>query len=408
MKIIGPFKQIITLRGLPLKGAVEDAALEIVANGAVLIDNNKIVEVGGFEHLIKAYPNIAIEAVEPNQVLLPGFIDCHTHACFGGSRANDFALRIAGKTYLEIAQSGGGIWNSVVNTRELTESQLFDLTQQRVNRFLKEGITTLEIKSGYGLSVEQELKMLRVINQIGQKCATTIVPTCLAAHLKPKDFEGSSEAYLEYLVQCLFPVLKAENLCKRIDIFIEKSAFGLGESRQYLAAAKAQGFDICVHADQFTAGSADLAVAMEAVSADHLEASQDQQIAALAKSETVAVVLPGASLGLGEPFAPARKLLDGGACVAIASDYNPGSAPMGDLLMQASVLACFQKLSTAEVFAGLTFRAAAALRLSNYGKIEASFYADMQAYCCNDYREILYQQGKLKPNKVWKHGKLVK
>ncbi len=408
MKIIGPFKQIISLRRLPLKGAIEDAALEIIANGAVLIDNAKIVEVGNFEQITQQFSHVAVKEIEPNQVLLPGFIDCHTHTCFGGSRANDFALRIAGKSYLEIAQSGGGIWDSVTKTRELTDNQLFELTKQRVNQFLSEGITTLEIKSGYGLSVEQELKMLRVINQIGQNCATSIIPTCLAAHLKPKDFEGSNEVYLEYLVQCLFPILKTENLCKRIDIFIEKSAFGLDESRRYLAAAKAQGFDVCVHADQFTAGSSDLAVAMEAVSADHLEASQDQQIAALANSNTVAVVLPGASLGLGEPFAPARKLLDAGACVAIASDYNPGSAPMGDLLMQASVLACFQKLSTAEVFAGLAFRAAAALRLSNYGKIEANYQADMQAYLCNDYREILYQQGKLKPNKVWKHGELVK
>jgi imidazolonepropionase len=408
MKIIGPFKQIITLRGLALKGAIEDSALEIVANGAVLIDNEKIVAVGDFEQITQKFFHVAIEEIEPNLVLLPGFIDCHTHTCFGGSRANDFALRIAGKSYLEIAQSGGGIWNSVLKTRELSDNQLFELTKQRVNQFLKEGITTLEIKSGYGLSVEQELKLLRVINQISQKCATTIVPTCLAAHLKPKDFEGNNEAYLEYLIQNLFPILKSENLCNRIDIFIEKSAFGMDESRRYLASAKAQGFDVCVHADQFTAGSSDLAVAMEAVSADHLEASQDQQIAKLANSNTVAVVLPGASLGLGEPFAPARKLLNGGACVAIASDYNPGSAPMGDLLMQASVLACFQKLNTAEILAGLTFRAAAALRLPNYGKIEANYHTDMQAYLCNDYREILYNQGKLKPNKVWKHGELVK
>jgi imidazolonepropionase len=292
MKTIGPFSQIVTLRGLALKGAIEDTALEIVKAGGVLIDNGKIVEVDSFETITKAYPNTVVEETEPNQVLIPGFIDCHTHTCFGGSRANDFALRIAGKSYLEIAQSGGGIWNSVSQTRELTENQLLELTQKRVNQFLKEGITTLEIKSGYGLSVEEELKMLRAINRISQKSKATIIPTCLAAHLKPKDFESNSETYLAYLVQYLFPILKIENLCNRIDIFIEKSAFGIEESRHYLESAKAQGFDICVHADQFTAGSSDLAVAMEAVSADHLEASQDQQISLLANSETVAVVLP--------------------------------------------------------------------------------------------------------------------
>ena len=405
--LIGPFSEIVTLRDLPLKGAIADDRLEIVTNGGVLVENDTIKAIGKFENLAKQFPKAIVHEQHTPAVLLPGFVDCHTHTCFGGTRARDFALRNAGKSYLEIAQSGGGIWNTVTQTRQLSQQQLYELTKARVLNFRREGITTIEIKSGYGLSVEEELKMLRAINQVQKDLPNQIVATCLAAHIKPKDFEGSQQAYLNYLVENLLPRLQQENLTNRIDIFTEKSAFGIEESRQYLEKVKNYGFDVCVHADQFTAGSSDMAVAVGAASADHLEASTETQINALANSETVAVVLPGASLGLGEPFASARALLDAGACVAIASDYNPGSAPMGDLLMQAAVLACFQKLSTAEVLAGLTFRAAKALKTDQLGKIDIDHRADLQVYTTADYREILYHQGKLKPSSIWKNGQLI-
>jgi len=400
MKLIGPFSQILTLDNIPLKGAVKDEALEILPEAGVLVEHGMIVKAGDFDSLRKEYKEAEIEEVDQKSVLLPGFVDCHTHSCFAGSRAMDFAERNAGSSYLEIAQQGGGIWSTVTATRKSSAIELKQLTESRVNGFLKNGITTIEIKSGYGLSVEEEIKILNVINQL-DTCAD-VVTTCLAAHVKPGDFEGSTEEYLGYLIKKLLPEIK--NLTQRIDIFTEKSAFGLEESTRYLQQAKETGFKITVHADQFTAGSAQMAVKLGALSTDHLEASTDEDIKILANSETVAVALPGASIGLGEPFAPARKLLDAGACVAIASDYNPGSAPMGDLLTQASILAAYQKLSTAEVLAGLTFRAAKALDLYNIGKISSGFQADFQAYSCDDYREILYHQGSLKPEAVWKRG----
>ena len=400
MKLIGPFSQILTLDNIPLKGAVKDEALEILPEAGVLVEHGMIIKTGDFNSLRKEYKEAEIEEVDQKNVLLPGFVDCHTHSCFAGSRAMDFAERNAGSSYLEIAQQGGGIWSTVTATRKSSAIELKQLTESRVNGFLKNGITTIEIKSGYGLSVEEEIKILNVINQL-DTCAD-VVTTCLAAHVKPGDFEGSTEEYLGYLIKKLLPEIK--NLTQRIDIFTEKSAFGIEESTRYLQQAKEMGFKITVHADQFTAGSAQMAVKLGALSADHLEASTDEDIKILANSETVAVALPGASIGLGEPFAPARKLLDAGACVAIASDYNPGSAPMGDLLTQASILATYQKLSTAEVLAGLTFRAAKALDLYNIGKISSGFQADFQAYSCVDYREILYHQGSLKPEAVWKRG----
>ncbi|MBB6498408.1 imidazolonepropionase [Pedobacter cryoconitis] len=403
-KLIGPFSEILTLSGLALNGAIEDNQLQIIPNGGVIVEHGLIQATGDFETLRRTNPELEIEEVKGEQVLLPGFVDCHTHICFAGSRAKDYSLRIQGKTYLEIAKSGGGIWDSVQQTRAADQAKLTDLLAQRVQRHLNDGITTIEIKSGYGLDTENELKMLRAIKAVSLTSKADLVPTCLAAHLLPKDFEGTATAYLDHVLQNLLPVIKTENLASRVDIFIEESAFDRATSIPYLKAAKAMGFEITVHADQFTTSGLEVAIETGAVSADHLEASTAREAALLKDSDTVAVVLPGASLGLGMQYAPARILLDAGACLAIASDWNPGSAPMGDLLMQAAVMSASEKLSTAEVFAALTFRAAKALSLEDRGTLDNGMLADMQAYPCNDYREILYHQGKIKPGIVWKKG----
>jgi len=396
-KLTGPFTQILPLTGLPLKGALRDDQLLVIANGWVLTNNGRVVTVGGFEKLRKDHPSAQIIEITGQHVLLPGFIDCHTHICFAGNRAKDYAMRIQGKTYLEIAKAGGGIWDSVTQTRAADETLLVELLLQRVGRHLAEGVTTIEVKSGYGLSIEDELKQLRAIKAASEKTKATLIATCLAAHIVPNDFTGSPIEYLDNILYDLLPVIKKEELAGRVDVFIEDGAFKAIDALAYLNKAKAMGFDITVHADQFTTGGSAVAVEVGAVSADHLEASKDKEIKLLASSNTVAVALPGASLGLGMPYAPARKLLDAGACLAIASDWNPGSAPMGDLLMQAAVMSAAEKLSNAEVFAGLTFRAAQALKLTNRGTITTGVPADLQAYPCGDYKEILYYQGKLKP-----------
>ena len=400
-KLTGPFTQILPLTGLPLKGALKDDQLQIIPGGGVLIEDGLILAVDNFEVLRKHYPSAQIDEIIGDHVLLPGFVDCHTHICFAGSRAKDYAMRIQGKTYLEIAGAGGGIWDSVTQTRAADEAMLIDLLLKRVERHLAEGVTTIEIKSGYGLSVKQELKQLRAIKQVVSKTKATLVATCLAAHMLPKDFDGDHKAYLDYILTYLLPVIKEEKLTNRVDIFIEQSAFSTTDALIYLNKATKLSFDLTVHADQFTTGGSEAAVKVGAVSADHLEASGDTEIKLLANSNTVAVTLPGASLGLGMPYAPARKLLDAGACLAIASDWNPGSAPMGDLLMQAAVMSAAEKLSTAEVFAGLTYRAAKALNLTDRGMLAVGKRADLQAYPCDDYREILYQQGKLKPQIIY-------
>lgn len=400
MQLIGPFTQILPLTGMPLKGALRDEQLQVIANGGLLIENGIILAVGDFDRLRKEHPSTEIKEIEGDGVLLPGFIDCHTHICFAGSRAKDYAMRIQGKTYLEIAKAGGGIWDSVTQTRAADGETLTQLLLKRIERHLSEGVTTIEVKSGYGLSVEQELKQLRAIRSASAQTKAGIIATCLAAHMVPKDFNGNQTEYLMHVLNDMLPVIKRENLANRVDIFIEQSAFDAESATIYLNKAKQMGFDVTVHADQFTTGGSRAAVEAHAVSADHLEASGDTEIKMLANSNTVAVTLPGASLGLGMQYAPARKLLDSGACLAIASDWNPGSAPMGDLLMQAAVMSAAEKLNTAEVFAGLTYRAARALNLTDRGTLAPGMRADIQVYPVNDYREILYQQGKLKPKLI--------
>lgn len=404
MKLIGPFRQVITLANLPLRGKISDEQIEIIEDGGILISQNKIQQIGNFEILKSENQNIEIEEIEGTQIVLPAFTDSHTHICFGGNRANDFAMRNAGKTYLEIAESGGGIWSSVQHTRNASEEELLKTLIERIDSLIALGITTIEIKSGYGLDVENELKMLRIIKRAQQQTKADLVPTCLSAHLKPRDFEGSNEHYLEYILTEILPKVKEENLAKRVDIFIEKSAFQPEESKAFLLKTKDLGFEITVHADQFTPGSSRIAVDVGAKSADHLEATIDEDIDFLAKSDTVATALPGASLGLGEKFTPARKLLDAGAIVAIASDWNPGSAPMGNLITQASILAAFEKLTTAEVLAGITFRSAFALGLEDRGKLEPGMKADFVTFKTNNFQNVLYNQGSLNAENVYIDG----
>lgn len=408
-RLIGPFAQLLTMDGLPSRGPIKDDQLEILHGVGILVNNGRIESIAPFARLENEAlrDRAIIDFVRTPSVCLPGFIDCHTHICWAGSRARDYALRISGTSYQEIAARGGGILETVTKTRRASLQQLTDSLAQRCDRHLKEGVTTCEVKSGYCLNVEGELKMLRAIQRVNDMHPISLVATCLAAHVPPKDFDGTPRQYLEHMVKELISVTWQENLSWRADIFVEENAFSVDDARWYLQQVQQAGFSVAVHGDQFSSGGADLAIDLNAVSVDHLEHCNEKTIQRLAQSRTVGVVLPGASLGLGEPFAPARKLLDAGATVAIASDWNPGSAPMGDLLLQAALLSAAEKLTTAETFAGLTTRAAAALRLKKQGVLTPGYRPDFISFPVADYREILYHQGKIKPNAVWKNGRRI-
>lgn len=407
LKLIGPLKQLIPMTGLSLKGAISDSELVILKDVGILIKDDKIIDIDSFEVLCNNHKHTEIHELKGDHVCLPGFIDSHTHICFGGSRAKDYAMRNAGETYLEIAKAGGGIWDTVTQTRKASKEELVKKTVKRAKQHLKNGVTTIEVKSGYGLSVAEELKMLHAIKEADQQLPVDLIATCLAAHMLPKDYDGSAEEYLSEISTNLFSILKEEKLTNRIDAFIEESAFSTEQIAPYFQKAQEMGFDITVHADQFSTSGSQVAVDFGAISADHLEASTDKEIELLAKSNTIATALPGASLGLGCAFTPARKILDAGGALVIASDHNPGSAPMGDLLTQAAILGTFQKLTNAEVLAGITFRAAAALKLEDRGKLKEGQLADFSLFHTNNYQDILYNQGAFKPCVVWKNGKVV-
>lgn len=406
--LIGPFRQLLTLRDLPPSGPVTDERLEVLPQAGMLVREGVILKVGPFDSLTTEAERI--EEVSGDRVALPGLIDAHTHLCFAGSRARDHSLRLAGCSYLEIARAGGGIRDTVARTRAADRDTLKNDLVHRAQRHFHEGVTTCEVKSGYGLGCDEELRMLEVIAEAKRELPIDLIPTCLAAHLVPPEWDGAPAGYLDHLVRELLPELRRRRLAGRVDIFVEEGAFSVEDARPYLRAAENMGFFLTIHGDQFTTGGSRLACELQAASVDHLEASGDEEIRRLgaAAARTAAVVLPGASLGLGMPYAPARRLLDAGARLVIATDWNPGSAPMGDLLMQAAVLAAAEQLTSAETFAALTTRAASALGLADRGALHGGQRADLAAFPCNDWREILYQQGKLKPAEVWKSGHCIR
>ncbi len=405
LKLIGPFAQALTMDDIPLKGPLSDDRLEVIPHAGILVKGTVIEAIGAFRELKSLASEV--EQVEEEFTIMPGMIDVHTHICWAGSRAGDYAMRLSGKNYLEIAQQGGGIWSTVTRTRETGLEDLAVITAKHADKMLKQGITTLEVKSGYGLNADGEWKMLKAIHRAGEITRADLVPTCLAAHIKPKDFAGSAREYLEYIVKNILPVVMTGKLSNRVDIYVDEGAFDIQDAFHYLNDAKELGFDVVVHANQFTRGGVSLAVRVGALSADHLEACAEEDIHLLAASDVIPVALPGASMGLGATFAPARKLLDSGTSLVVASDWNPGSAPMGNLLMQAAVMGVYEKLTMAETLAALTSRASAALRLTDQGALRPGMLADFIAFPCKDYREILYNQGGMGPEVVWKKGRRV-
>lgn len=414
-KLIGPFRQILTMRNLPKNGPISDDQLEIITDGGILVVGDLIERILTKDEFEKEVSHAKFHGsgtifhkINENAVAMPGMIDCHTHICYAGTRAEDYARRLAGETYLQIAKSGGGMLKTVRKTRNATPKVLFDSLFKRGLTHLNRGVTTCEVKSGYGLTVEAELKMLEVINQAKHSRALLpdFIPTCLAAHTCPPEFSDPEE-YLKVIMEELLPVVKEKGLSERVDIFIEESAFSPESAVKYLKYAKEMGFKAVIHGDQFSVGGSNVAAEVGALTVEHLETTTEEQLKKLKEANVIAVALPGASLGLGMDFAPARKMLDLGLCVAISSDWNPGSAPMGELLTSAALLGAYQKLTIAETLAGITVRGAAALELDDRGTLEPGKIADIIAFKCDKFQEIVYNQGALDPFLVYHRGKQI-
>ncbi|MCZ6599702.1 MAG: imidazolonepropionase, partial [Acidobacteria bacterium] len=343
------------------------------------------------------------------QVILPGLIDAHTHLPFAGERAGEFRLRLQGKSYEEIAAAGGGILSTVVATREATDDDLLAGCRTRMDRMLAFGVTTAEAKSGYGLSRDQELRLLRVVARAHDGHPLDLVPTLLAAHVLPPEFKDRRDAYVDLIIREIIPAAASEKLARFCDVFVEDGAFSVAEARAILAAGREAGMDLRVHVDQLTAGGgAELAAEMGAASADHLEHVSPAGMQALAAAGTVAVLLPVVDLFLRKTvYPPVAALLAAGVDVALATDCNPGSCMTENLPLAASLACLTTGLDTDDALAGITARAAHSLRLEDRGTLDVGAAADLAVFAVADRTTILYHFGINHCRTVVKNGQVV-
>ncbi len=392
--------QLLTLRGRGPRRWAALARLGIVKGGALLVRDGRIAAVGT-RAKIEALPEAAgAEKLDVGgRIVLPGFVDSHTHLVHAASRAEEYELKIEGASYEEIARKGGGILNSVKKLRAATSEALKLRARRALAQFAAYGTTTIEAKSGYGLDVASELKILRLHKELAAEQPLEIVSTFLGAHVVPAEYRGSADGakkYIELLIEELIPEVAKEKLAEFCDVFCDRGAFTRAQAEEILEVGKRHGLAPRVHAEQLTrTGATQLGVKLGAASCDHLEQINSSDIAALAKSQTVATLLPGCDFHLGlAKYAPARKLIDAGAIVALATDYNPGTSPTMSMPMILS-LACSQlRMTPAEAITAATINAAYALRREKQiGSLDVGKFADLAVFEVADYREIPYYFG---------------
>ena len=400
--------QLVTLAG-PKRPRIggEMSDLAIICDGGMLIREGKIDIVGGSKEIEKnARDAEVIDA--GGRVVLPGFVDAHTHLVFAGNRLGDFERRARGETYEQIAAAGGGIWSTVEKTRASNDADLLTQAKKHAQWFLESGTTTVEAKSGYGLTVEDELKILRVMRRFNQGTPLEVVPTFLGAHAIPRDI--SPDEYVDLVINQMLPRVASEKLAEFCDIFCERGYFDIEQSRRILTAAKKLGFRLRAHVDQLTnSGGAKLAAELGATTADHLEKTDEEGIAALKSAGVQPVLLPGSVYALGSSSYPrAREMIDAGLAIVLASDFNPGSSPTPSMPMILS-LACTQmKMSPAEAISASTVNAAYSLNRGNkIGSLEPGKLANFSIFDCEDYRELAYWFGFSQAHSVYVRGERV-
>jgi imidazolonepropionase len=399
--LIHSASELLTIAGGPQRGG-ELGNLGIICDGAVLIRDGKIAAVGSSPELQSAYPDE--ERLDASgHVVMPGFVDPHTHVIWAGDRATEFDLRLQGKTYLEILESGGGILSTVRSTRQAPIELLESETRKRLRRMFAYGTTTAEAKSGYGLETETELRMLQALLDLEKEGPLDLAITFLGAHAIPPEYVGRADEYTQLLCGEMLPAVKewwqknAAHLdLPFVDVFCEAGAFSRAQSRRILETARGMGFPLKIHSDEFeNLGGASLAVELGATSADHLVKASFEDIAALGKSNTVAVALPCTPFGLAEPYyTPARAILDAGGLLALASDLNPGTAWCENMQFVLALACRYLRLSPAQAIAAATINAAAAIgRASQVGSIEVGKQADLLMLSVDTYRHLGYRFG---------------
>jgi imidazolonepropionase len=365
--------------------------IHAISAAALVWDETTIVWAGPANELPKEYRNA--ERIDAGgRLVIPGLVDCHTHLAFAGWRADEFEQRIQGRTYLDITRAGGGILSTVKQTRAATELELVERAADFLEQMLALGVTTVECKSGYGLDEENELKLLRVYRRLALEQPVRLVSTFLGAHVVPPEFREDRPAYVDLLIQRVIPAVAREKLAACCDVFVEESAFSVDEARRILRAGQRAGLASKLHADQLTdGGGAELAAELGALSADHLECISERGVVALAAGKTVAVSLPLASLYLGQASMPARRLIEAGVPVAVATDFNPGSAPSYHLPLALTLACTLQRMAPAEALKGATLYAARAVGMEDsVGSLETGKAADFALIDAPDVNHWLY------------------
>jgi imidazolonepropionase len=373
----------------------------------MLVRDGLIVATGPSREIERQMPGDAEVVEATGRVVLPGFVDAHAHPVFGGNRLDEFEMRARGATYEEISASGGGIRSTVRKTRAATEDQLLAQAIKHAGWFIRCGTTTVEAKSGYGLSVDDEIKILQVVRRLNQETPIEFVPTFLGAHAIPEEFQAAPDRYVSLVVDEMLPRIADERLAEFCDIFCEEGYFDLGTSRKVLSAARERGLGIRMHADQLTnGGGAELAAELGAITADHLEQTEAPGIAALKRAGVQPVLLPGSVYSLGKTRYPrAREMIEAGLAVVIATDFNPGSSPTPSMQMVLSLAATQMKMTPAEGITAATINAAYSLkRGEKIGSLEAGKLANFALYDCEDYRELAYWFGSSQVHSVYVRG----
>jgi len=400
--------QVATPTGHGARRGPALAALTVYPDAVVRCENGRIAFVGDEGEHRRRFGEAEDILEADGGCVLPGFVDPHTHPVWAGSREDEFDRRLRGETYMDIARSGGGINSTVRATRKANSKDLLAGTLDRLDRFLTHGTTTIEAKSGYGLDFETELRMLEVIRDADSVHPVGLHPTCLAAHEIPPEYRDDPEAWVQRLVDEIHPEIARSGLAEAVDVFCEEGVFDLEQTRRLLADADDLGWRIHLHADELTPlGGANLAVEFDALSADHLMCVTPEGVSALARSETVAVLLPGTSFFLRSPWAPARSLIDAGCAVALATDCNPGSSPTESMPMILALATLGMGLGVAEAITASTLNAAAALgRADEIGSIEEGKSADLLVLDAPTYHHLVYHFGVNPVRHVVKGGRV--
>jgi imidazolonepropionase len=397
----------VNTSGKNYKRGKELSDIGCIYDHSIIIEDNLITDVLPTSSIDKNNFEKIIDVT--GKTVLPGLVECHTHTAFAGSRADEFRQKLSGVGYEEIAKKGGGINTTVEAVRSSSFEELVNLIKPRIGNFISQGITTLEIKSGYGLNFENERKLLQVINFLNEIYPIEIVPTFLGAHTFPPEFKDNRQEYVDEIINKMIPHFADQKLAEFCDGFCEATAFTANEIDEIFAAAKNHGLKLKLHTEQFNSiGGLDVALEHKAVSVDHLEVIKDEDIPKLSNSDTVSVLLPGVSFFLNHQYAPARKLIEHNAIVALATDFNPGSSHISSLSLIMSIAALKMKMTIEETISAVTINAANALcREKSIGSIEIGKKADFAVFDTSDYADIVYSIGKNLNCMTIKNGKVL-